>query len=181
MKRHTLTLKLSLLSLAVITAILSAQAQAQESESDPTKDVTSSTGIFDQILVTAQKREQYLNDVSIAVTAFSGEQMDKLGFDDSIDLIAFTPGVSLAGDIGGQRAIFNIRGVVQNDYADIAEAPVAVYVDGGYLASTQAQTFGIFDLARVEILKGPQGTLFGRNATGGLVNTITANTCPINR
>jgi iron complex outermembrane receptor protein len=174
MKKHTLTLKLSLLSLAVITAILSAQAQAQESESDPTKDVTSSTGIFDQILVTAQKREQYLNDVSIAVTAFSGEQMDKLGFDDSIDLIAFTPGVSLAGDIGGQRAIFNIRGVVQNDYADIAEAPVAVYVDGGYLASTQAQTFGIFDLARVEILKGPQGTLFGRNATGGLVNTITA-------
>jgi iron complex outermembrane receptor protein len=167
-KNHTLTLKLSLLPLAVITALSQAQA------SNPPEEVASSPGVFEQILITAQKREQYLNDVSIAVTAFSGEQMDKLGFDDSIDLIAFTPGVSLAGDIGGQRAIFNIRGVVQNDYADIAEAPVAVYVDGGYLASTQAQTFGIFDLARVEILKGPQGTLFGRNATGGLVNTITA-------
>ncbi len=130
--------------------------------------------ILEEITVTAQKREQSANEVSIAITAFSGDQMDALGLESSTDLIAFTPGVSLAGDIGGQRAIFNIRGVVQNDYADLAEAPVAVYVDGGYLASTQAQTFGLFDVGRVEILKGPQGTLFGRNATGGLVNTITA-------
>lgn len=129
--------------------------------------------VLEEIIVTAQKREQSLKDVAIAVTAFSGEQMEALGFESSTELIAFTPGVSMAGDIGGQRAIFNIRGVVQNDYADLAEAPVAVYIDGGYLASTQAQTFGLFDIERVEILKGPQGTLFGRNATGGLVNTIT--------
>ena len=128
---------------------------------------------LEEIVVTAQKREQNINDVGVAVTAFSGEQMDTLGIESSTELIAFTPGVSLAGDIGGQRAIFNIRGVVQNDYADIAEAPVAVYVDDSYLASTQAQTFGLFDIERIEILKGPQGTLFGRNATGGLVNTIT--------
>ena len=128
---------------------------------------------LEEIVVTAQKREQNINDVGVAVTAFSGEQMNTLGFESSTDLIAFTPGVSLAGDIGGQRAIFNIRGVVQNDYADIAEAPVAVYIDDSYLASTQAQTFGLFDIERIEILKGPQGTLFGRNATGGLVNTIT--------
>lgn len=130
--------------------------------------------VIEEIVITAQKRDQNASDVGIAVTAFSGVQMKALGLEDSTELIAFTPGVSLAGDIGGQRAIFNIRGVVQNDYADLAEAPVAVYVDGGYLASTQAQTFGLFDIARVEILKGPQGTLFGRNATGGLVNTITA-------
>ncbi len=130
--------------------------------------------LLEEIVVTAQKREQSINDVGIAVSAFSGEQMDALGFESSTDLIAYTPGVSLAGDIGGQRAIFNIRGVVQNDYGDLAEAPVAVYVDGGYLASTQAQTFGLYDVERIEILKGPQGTLFGRNATGGLVNTITA-------
>lgn len=130
--------------------------------------------VIEEIVITAQKRSQNASDVGIAVTAFSGVQMKALGLEDSTELIAFTPGVSLAGDIGGQRAIFNVRGVVQNDYADIAEAPVAVYVDGGYLASTQAQTFGLFDMARVEILKGPQGTLFGRNATGGLVNTITA-------
>lgn len=128
---------------------------------------------LEEIVVTAQKREQNINDVGVAVTAFSGEQMNALGIESSTDLIAFTPGVSLAGDIGGQRAIFNIRGVVQNDYADHAEAPVAVYIDDSYLASTQAQTFGLFDIERTEILKGPQGTLFGRNATGGLVNTVT--------
>lgn len=132
------------------------------------------TNVVEEIVVTAQKREQNITDVGIAVTAFSGLQLKALGIEDSTELIAFTPGVSLAGDIGGQRAIFNIRGVVQNDYADLAEAPVAVYVDGGYLASTQAQTFGLYDIKRIEVLKGPQGTLFGRNATGGLVNTITA-------
>ena len=129
--------------------------------------------VLEEITVTAQKREQLANDVGIAITAFSGKQLNALGFETSTELIAYTPGVSLAGDIGGQRAIFNIRGIVQNDYADLAEAPVAVYVDGGYLASTQAQTFALYDIERVEILKGPQGTLFGRNATGGLVNTIT--------
>lgn len=139
-----------------------------------TVSVWAQSTVLEEVTVTAQKREQLAKDVGIAITTFSGSQMEALGFESSTDLIAYTPGVSLAGDIGGQRAIFNIRGVVQNDYADVAEAPVAVYVDGGYLASTQAQTFGLYDVERVEILKGPQGTLFGRNATGGLVNTITA-------
>ncbi|MCZ6829998.1 MAG: TonB-dependent receptor [Gammaproteobacteria bacterium] len=135
--------------------------------------MASAATLLEEVIVTAQKREQKLNDVGVAVTAFTGDQMKALGFESSTDLIAYTPGISLAGDIGGQRAIFNIRGVVQNDYADLAEAPVAVYVDGAYLASTQAQTFGLYDVARIEMLKGPQGTLFGRNATGGLVNSIT--------
>jgi len=129
--------------------------------------------IFEEITVTAQKRSQSVQTVGIAVSAFSGRQMDAMGIETSTDIIAFSPGVTMAGDLGGQRALFAIRGVVQNDFADLAEAPVAVYVDEGYLASTQAQTFGMFDVNRVEILKGPQGTLFGRNATGGLVHTIT--------
>ncbi|MCZ6831626.1 MAG: TonB-dependent receptor, partial [Gammaproteobacteria bacterium] len=135
--------------------------------------IASAATLLEEVVVTAQKREQKLNDVGVAVTAFTGDQMRAMGFEASTDLIAYTPGITLAGDIGGQRAIFNIRGVVQNDYADLAEAPVAVYVDGAYLASTQAQTFGLYDVARIEMLKGPQGTLFGRNATGGLVNSIT--------
>lgn len=158
---HTLNTHKRLLALTVATALSAPAAFAAEN-------------VWESIEVTAQKRNENISDVGIAITAFSGEQLEALGLESSTELIAFTPGVSLAGDIGGQRAIFNIRGVVQNDYADLAEAPVAVYVDGGYLASTQAQTFGLFDVARIEILKGPQGTLFGRNATGGLVNTITA-------
>lgn len=158
---HTLNTHKRLLALTVAMAFGTPAAFAAEN-------------VWESIEVTAQKRNENISDVGIAITAFSGEQLEALGLESSTELIAFTPGVSLAGDIGGQRAIFNIRGVVQNDYADLAEAPVAVYVDGGYLASTQAQTFGLFDVARIEILKGPQGTLFGRNATGGLVNTITA-------
>ena len=158
---HTLNTHKRLLALTVAMALSTPAAFAAEN-------------VWENIEVTAQKRNENISDVGIAITAFSGEQLEALGLESSTELIAFTPGVSLAGDIGGQRAIFNIRGVVQNDYADLAEAPVAVYVDGGYLASTQAQTFGLFDVARIEILKGPQGTLFGRNATGGLVNTITA-------
>ena len=105
-------------------------------------NVWAASAVMEEVVVTAQKREQLATDVGIAVTTFSASQLESFGFESSTDIIAYSPGVSLAGDIGGQRAIFNIRGVVQNDYADHAEAPVAVYVDGGYLASTQAQTFG---------------------------------------
>src|SRR5258708_29662901 len=83
-----------------------------------------------------------------------------------------TPGVHISGNNGGQKTLFSIRGVTQNDFNDQTESPVAVYVDEGYVAFGQGQTFGMFDLDRVEVLKGPQGTLFGRNATGGLVQFI---------
>ena len=136
---HTLNTHKRLLALTVGMALSAPAAFAAEN-------------VWESIEVTAQKRNENISDVGIAITAFSGEQLEALGLESSTELIAFTPGVSLAGDIGGQRAIFNIRGVVQNDYADLAEAPVAVYVDGGYLASTQAQTFGLFDVARIEIL-----------------------------
>ena len=165
--RTTSSLKYKLLTSSVLIfsswQLMSSGAMAQES----------SNSVTDEIIVTAQKRSQSIQDVGIAITAFSGEQLTKLGIETSTDIINYSPGVSLAGDIGGQRALFNIRGVVQNDFSDIAEAPVAVYVDEGYLASTQAQTFGLYDIDRVEVLKGPQGTLFGRNATGGLVHSIT--------
>ncbi len=151
----------------VLGAVLMAPAQQALAQQ------ASGSSVTDTIIVTAQKRSQSIQDVGIAMTAYSGQQLEDLGIETSIEIINFTPGVSMAGDIGGQRALFNIRGVVQNDFADLAEAPVAVYVDEGYLASTQAQTFGLYDVDRVEVLKGPQGTLFGRNATGGLVHTIT--------
>ena len=129
--------------------------------------------LLEEIVVTAQKREQSLQDVGIAVTAFTGEQMQELGVTRSFDIANFTPGVHTGGALAGQNTQFTIRGVVQIDFNDIVESPNAVYLDEGYMAIANAQTFAMLDIERVEILKGPQGTLFGRNATGGLVHYIS--------
>ncbi len=129
--------------------------------------------VLEEVVVTAQKREQNLQDVPIAITAFTGAQMSALGVKQSIDIAAFSPGVHISGNLAGQNTQFSIRGVTQNDFNDVIEAPNAVYLDEGYLAIAQAQTFAVFDIDRVEILKGPQGTLFGRNATGGLVHYVS--------
>lgn len=132
-----------------------------------------SQGVLEEVVVTAQKREQSMQDVGIAITAFTGEQMKVLGIEESFDIAAFSPGVHISGNLAGQNTQFSIRGATQNDFNDVIEAPAAVYLDEGYIAIAQAQTFAVFDVDRAEILKGPQGTLYGRNATGGLVNYIS--------
>ena len=125
------------------------------------------------IVVTAQKRDENLQDVGIAIQAFSGDQLRALGVDKSSDIATFTPAVHISGSLAGQNTQFTIRGVTQNDFNDIVEAPNAVYLDEGYIPIAQGQSFAVLDIERVEILKGPQGTLFGRNATGGLVHYIS--------
>ncbi len=129
--------------------------------------------VLEEVVVTAQKREENLQDVGLAISAFSGDQMRALGVQKSFDIAGFTPGVHISGNLAGQNTQFSIRGVTQNDFNDIIESPNAVYLDEGYIAVAQAQTFAAFDIDRVEILKGPQGTLFGRNATGGLVQYVS--------
>lgn len=137
------------------------------------------TGVYaqvfdDVVVVTAQKREQSAQDVGIALTTLSGDQLDQLGFEGSAEIAAHTPGLSV-GAVGSQAVtIFNIRGVNQNDFTDHHESPIAVYVDEAYVAAITAVGFQMFDLERVEVLKGPQGTLFGRNTTGGLIHYISA-------
>ncbi len=129
--------------------------------------------VLDEVIVTAQKREQSVQDVGISINAFTGDQMKALGVQDSFDIATFAPGVHISGNLAGQNTQFSIRGVTQNDFNDIIEAPNAVYIDETYIPIAQGQTFGVFDIERVEILKGPQGTLFGRNATGGMVQYIS--------
>ena len=129
--------------------------------------------VLQEVTVSAQKREQNIQDVGIAISAFTGDQLEALGVRESFDIAAFTPGVHISGNLAGQNTQFTIRGVTQNDFNDIVEAPNAVYLDEGYIAIAQAQTFALFDVERVELLKGPQGTLFGRNATGGLVHYLS--------
>ena len=125
---------------------------------------------LEEITITAQKREQREQDVGISIAAFSGDELRSLGIHSSTDMVAMAPGVAVAGSYGGQFLTFSIRGVTQNDFLDHTEAPTSVYVDEGYMAMMTTQQFTLFDVEHVEILKGPQGTLFGRNSTGGTVN-----------
>jgi iron complex outermembrane receptor protein len=130
------------------------------------------TGI-EEITVTANRRAQSSQKVGIAITAFSGTQLRQLGVTKTQDIAALTPGVSVTGAQGGFLQTFAIRGVSQNDFNPHQEGPVAVYIDDAYISSLQGQGFSTFDTQSIEIDKGPQGTLFGRNATGGLVNYRT--------
>lgn len=155
----------ALLAAGATLALPAVSADAQEEQA--------SRGILEEVVVVAQKREQSVQDVGIAITTYTGDQIRKLGVEESFDIASFSPGVHISGNLAGQNTQFTIRGVTQNDFNDIVEAPNAVYLDEGYLAIAQAQTFAVFDIERVEILKGPQGTLFGRNATGGLVHYIS--------
>ncbi|MES1972113.1 MAG: TonB-dependent receptor [Pseudomonadota bacterium] len=124
------------------------------------------------IVVTAQRREQRLQDVGIAITALSGDTLDRLNINNATDLTRAVPTLKMNAYSSAQ-VVFNIRGVSQNDYGDQQEPPVAVYQDDSYSSSINLASFPTFDLARVEVLRGPQGTLFGRNATGGAVQFIS--------
>ncbi|GAB4140106.1 MAG: hypothetical protein Tsb0016_07130 [Sphingomonadales bacterium] len=165
----------SALTATAVAALMAGQAWAQEGPATAAADNAAerSTNVLDVITVTAQKREQSAQDVGIAMQVFSGPQLKAFGVEDSYDIASLTPGVHISGNLAGQNTQFTIRGVTQNDFNDIVEAPNATYLDEGYIAIAQGQTFSVFDIERVEILKGPQGTLFGRNATGGLVHYIS--------
>jgi len=161
------------LVLSMLPVAVAAQDSGTSDEGSAAQDEVDSGLLTNVITVTANKREQDGQDVGIAITAFSGEQIDKIGVVESTDIAGFTAGVSISGSFAGQQKQFTVRGVTQNDFNDHVEAPNAVYIDEAYVAAQQGQVFATFDLDRVEVLKGPQGTLFGRNATGGLIHYIT--------
>ena len=115
------------------------------------------SGILEEVLVTAQKREQSIQDVGIAITAFSGDQLQEIGIVNNTELARYSPGVYISGPGGGDQQQFTIRGATQNDFGDHSEAPNAIYVDEVYQASQQSQLFASYDMQRVEILKGRRG------------------------
>jgi iron complex outermembrane receptor protein len=137
---------------------------ARAADDDPTK--------LEEIVVTAQKREQNLQDVGTSVTALDGAALARLGIKDVTELAMQVPGLQY-NQFGATVTVFNLRGVSQNDFSDHQEAPIAVYEDDAYVAMPGAFAGPMFDLERVEVLRGPQGTLFGRNATGGLIQYIS--------
>ncbi|WKD48466.1 TonB-dependent receptor [Microbulbifer spongiae] len=127
---------------------------------------------IEEVVVTAQKRAENLQDVPIAITAFTGDNIKESGVKNLTDLGKYTPGVEMHNDVALQP-IYSIRGIQTNDWTAGSDPAVAVYVDGVYTGRGAGAEIPLTDIERVEVLKGPQGTLFGRNATGGAIHIIT--------
>jgi len=134
---------------------------------------TAVAAVLEEVVVTAQKREQNLQDVGVSVTAFSGNTMRELDMVNIKDIAAQTPGLVFVDSGNSMTNIVNIRGVSQNDFNPHQESPNAIYVDQAYVSILPASNFQLFDTERVEVLRGPQGTLYGRNATGGLIHYLS--------
>ncbi len=126
---------------------------------------------IEEIVVTAQKRDQSLQDIGLTVAAFSGDRIEEAVVTDVVDVAALTPNVQVNYGLGNN--FFNIRGLGLNEFVANLDAPVAVHVDEVYQSKGFMTGMTLFDIERVEVLKGPQGDLFGRNTTGGAVNFIT--------
>ena len=153
-------------ALAALLASTSTAALAQ--------DASEAASDSDEIVVTAQRREQSLLDVPLAVSALGGDDLAQKGISNSAQLAAAVPNLQINSPFGNTQPNFSLRGIgVANEYNSNQASPVGVYIDDVYLAPRTSHGMGLFDLDRIEVLRGPQGTLFGRNTTGGAVNFIT--------
>ncbi len=168
------------LLLAVPAAAQTATAQTATAQTATAQSDVASTaaqqgndGALEEIVVTAQRFNENLQKVPIAVSAITADTLESRGIRSTDDLNIIVPSLNTQR-ISGVGAIF-IRGVGSNSRAPGLEPPVAFYVDGVYLPGALSSSSSFNSIERVEVLKGPQGTLFGRNSMGGLVNVITAD------
>lgn len=160
--------RLSLLSVAVWLACSQPTAAAQTSNVGASNEQPG----LEVIQVTAQKRSENMQTVPIAITAFSRDNIDKMGLVNVNDLGRITPGLE-TNNATATQTIFNIRGIATNDFGIGLDAAVAVYIDGVYVGRRGTSNMNFTDVERVEVLKGPQGTLFGRNSAAGAIHIIT--------
>jgi iron complex outermembrane receptor protein len=152
-------------SILALAAGQTAWAQDQAQTSAP------STAAVEEIVVTAQKRGENVEKVPVAVSAFTGQTLQKLSIENTTDLAIATPGLRIDSQIGYSLA--SIRGIGNYIVTPGAESDVAIYIDGVYQANLYTTMFNFIGIDRIEVLKGPQGTLFGRNAVAGVINVFT--------
>jgi iron complex outermembrane receptor protein len=141
-----------------------------------TPEPAGGTSGVEEIVVTAQKREQNLQDVPISITALSQAAIVANRIQDVRDLSALAPSLTVRTSAGGGLAAnYSMRGLVTAGQGAGSDKGISQYIDGVYVQSTSGSIFELADVERIEVLKGPQGTLFGRNATGGAISIITRN------
>jgi len=130
---------------------------------------------IEAITVTATKRSQVIYEVPIAMSAFSGDKLAEQGISEITDVGKFVPNLSITGFSAGHNSSANpfIRGIGLQDHLITTDPGVSVYVDGVYLGRQVGQNWSLANIERIEVLRGPQGTLYGRNSIGGAINIIT--------
>ncbi|MGC6331400.1 TonB-dependent receptor [Rhizorhabdus sp. FW153] len=159
---------------AFLAAGISLATVAQAQTSAPQAADASVTEDIADIVVTAQRRSQSLLTVPLAISALNGDTLQNKGITNSANLATAVPNLQVSSPYGSTQPNFSLRGIsVANEYNSNQASPVGVYIDDVYIAARTSHGMGLFDLDRVEVLRGPQGTLFGRNTTGGAINFVT--------
>lgn len=151
-------------------------AQTEEERDSPTNRPAYDSS---EIVVTAQRRAENVQDVPIAISVASGEQLAVAGIGDTLDLQNIVPGLKTDAKQSAVQPF--IRGVGINSQVPGTDAPIAIYVDDVYIMAPAGSNFALNSIERVEVLKGPQGTLFGRNASAGVLNVVTRSPTSDNR
>lgn len=163
--RVAFVLTLSVLPLSCLFLSVSARAAEVQEQPEP--------ALVQEIVVTAQRREQRLLDTPLAISAVSARDLEQKGFNNIVDLGNTIPNVEFNQGSGTVNQFIAIRGNAQPNDALFFDQPVGIYIDGVYVAKSEGGLFDIGDLDRIEVLRGPQGTLYGRNTLAGAVNLVT--------
>lgn len=151
---------------ALIASVLAGSAVAETA--------ASGDDALGEIVVTAERREQSVLKVPLAVSAFSQADIQSVGITNSSEMSGMVPTLQANSAFGAVQPNFSLRGIgVNNEHNPNQASPVGVYIDDAYIAARVSQGLQLFDLERIEILRGPQGTLYGRNTTGGAINFIS--------
>ncbi len=162
-------LRFATVSVGALSLALSASAFAQAAAPEG-----AASGGLEEIIVTATKRNENLQEVPVAITAITAEQLSKQGVFSTTDLNGSIPNLNVSSAYGETQPNFTVRGIgVGTEYNSNAASPVGIYVDEVYQSFRPSHGQQLYDLEQVEVVRGPQGTLFGRNTTGGAINFIT--------
>ncbi|MBV6415996.1 MAG: Vitamin B12 transporter BtuB [Steroidobacteraceae bacterium] len=167
MSSSTITPKLRLGASALAFMAYAASAVGQDQQ--PAKTVA-----LEEVVVTAQRREEKLQEVPLSITAVSAEDLDTRGIRNVLDLSGVAPNVMARPSAGALGiSVISMRGSATSQPAIWVDPPIGVYLDGVYLGKAQGSVLDVVDVERVEVLRGPQGTLFGRNTEGGAINYVS--------
>ena len=168
---------IKLLGLGISLAAASTVVHGQEASGSPATDQPGDESSLDEVIVTARRREESLQDTPLSITAFSAEQLETRGVLFITDVGKYTPNVqfdAVATESGGGASTQTyIRGIGQQDYVITVEPGVGVYLDGVYIGKSMGSLLDTVDIEQVEVLRGPQGTLFGRNTLGGAISVTS--------